>query len=361
MNYYALLVGMVLVTALMMHGTREKNLKYVIVACLLLYAVYGLRNTYYIGNDTTTSYLVNFNRMMNRDWDGVLDYAKGRNVLFYIMTKAFTLYISTDYQLYISVISAFVTLCFGVLVYKYSPNPLQSILYHFGLLYFTFHFSALKQSIAMALLMLAFDQIFEKKPIKFILIVLIAGQFHFPSLVFLPAYWVAKIQTGRAYLFLLAGLLVVTYIFRNQIINLMFNFYRDEDTNIDLSNVTFLRTKALIMVVIVTAAVIFRVPTTGDTIYNALLCYMGFAIVFQTFCGYNNIFERLADYYFQFSVVFIPMVFDQNSERRSLLGWRFLQAVDTVAPILFCGFGIYRFLDVATNDSTLSPFRFFFQ
>ena len=229
MNYYALLVGMVLVTALMMHGTREKNLKYVIVACLLLYAVYGLRNTYYIGNDTTTSYLVNFNRMMNRDWDGVLDYAKGRNTLFYLMTKAFTLYISTDYQLYISVISAFVTLCFGVLVYKYSPNPLQSILYHFGLLYFTFHFSALKQSIAMALLMLAFDQIFEKKPIKFILIVLIAGQFHFPSLVFLPAYWVAKIQTGRAYLFLLAGLLVVTYIFRNQIINLMFNFYRDYD------------------------------------------------------------------------------------------------------------------------------------
>ena len=93
MNYYALLVGMVLVTALMMHGTREKNLKYVIVACLLLYAVYGLRNTYYIGNDTTTSYLVNFNRMMNRDWDGVLDYAQGRNVLFYLMTKAFTLYI----------------------------------------------------------------------------------------------------------------------------------------------------------------------------------------------------------------------------------------------------------------------------
>ncbi len=361
MNYYALLVGMVLVTALLMHGTREKNLRYVIVACLLLYAIYGLRNTYYIGDDTTTSYLVNFNRMMNRDWGGVLNYAKGKNVLFYLTTKAFTEFISTDYQLYISVISAFVTFCFGFLVYKYSPNPLQSILYHFGLLFFTFHFSALKQSIAMALLLLAFDRIFEKKPVKFILIVLLASQFHFPSIVFLPAYWVAKLPTGRAYLFLLGGLLLLTYIFRNQIINFMYDFYGDEDTHIDLSDVTFLRTKALIMVVIVTAAVFFRVPAKGDTVYNALLCYMGIAIVFQTFCGYNNTFERLADYYFQFSVIFIPMVFDKKTERRSLLSWRLLQTLDSIAPFLFCGYSVYRFLNVVAGDRTLSPFRFFFQ
>lgn len=361
MDYYLLLVVMVLFTALIMHGNREKNLRYVIVACLLLYAIYGLRNTYVIGDDTRTSYLDNFNRMQNLDWSGVVRYSEGRNALFYLMTKAFSAYISRDYQLYISLIAAFVTICFGRMVYKYSPNPVQSILYHFGLLYFTFHFSALKQSIAMAFLMLAFDQIMDRKPIRFILIVLLAGQFHFPAIIFLPAYWIAKLKPGRAYLLLLMLILVITYVFRNQIINFLMRYYKEEESNIDLSDVTFLRTKALIMIVIVTAAVVFRVPSEEDRQYVILLQLMGIAIVFQTFCGYNNVFERLADYYFQFSVIFIPMVFDRRANRKSLLSWRFLQVADTFAPYLFCGFGIYRFLNVAHGDWHLYPFKFFFQ
>lgn len=361
MNYYALLVALVIITSLMMQGNREKNLKYVIVACILLYAIYGLRNTYHIGDDSSTSYVVLFNRMQNRDWSGVLEYANGSNVLFFLSIKFFCVYISTDYQLYVSVIAAFVTVCFGRMIYKYSPSPLQSILYHFGLLFFTFHFSALKQSIAMAILMLAFEQIVEKKPFRFVFLVLLACQFHFPALAFLPAYWIAKVKVGRTYLLLLAVLLVLTYLFRNQIINLMLDYYGSESSNVDLSNVAFLRTKALIMVIIVAAAVLFRTPTEEDRIYCMLLEFMGPAIVFQTFCGYNNIFERLADYYFQFSVIFLPMVFDKQTERKSLFGWRFLQTADTLAPYLFCGFGVWRFLDYTASNRYLSPFRFFFQ
>lgn len=361
MNYYALLVALVLVTALLMHGYREKNLKYVIVACILLYAIYGLRDTYTVGGDTRSSYLGNFERTANRSVAEIFEYCKGTNVLFHLFTKFFVTYISKDYQLYISLISLFVTICFGRFIYQYSPNPLQSILYHFGLLFFTFHFSALKQSIAMTFLLLAFDQIVKQKPVKFLLIVLIAGQFHFPALVFLPAYWIAKLRPGKSYLILLGTLLVVTYIFRNQIINFMIELYRDTEANVDLSDVRFLRTKALIMVIIVTAAVIFRVPTNEDRIYNMLLLFMGLAIVFQTFCGYDNTFERLADYYFQFSVVFIPMVFDKNANRKSLLSWRMLEVIDTAAPYIFCGYAVYRFVNVSVNDFAISPYHFFFQ
>ena len=361
MNYYALLVASVLVTALLMHGYREKNLKYVIVACLLLYAVYGLRDTYVIGGDTKTSYLGNFLRLQGYSWAQVLQRANGKNVLFHLMTKAFTAYISTDYQLYISLISVFVTICFGVLVYKYSPNPLQSILYHFGLLFFVFHFSALKQSLAMAILMLSFDQIIERKPIKFLILTLLAAQFHFPALVFLPAYWIAKLHLGKAYLAVLGILLVITYIVRNQLLNWMLQLYKEEEISADMTGIVFLRTKALIMIVIVVAAVFFRLPTSEDHTYEVLLSFMGIAILLQTFCGYNNIFERLADYYFQFSVVFIPMVFDKTADRKTLLNWRFLQLADTVAPYVFCGYAVYRFLGTVKSSGQLYPFQFFFQ
>ena len=88
---------------------------------------------------------------------------------------------------------------------------------------------------------------------------------------------------------------------------------------------------------------------------------MGIAIVFQTFCGYSNIFERLADYYFQFSVVFLPMVFDRNYKEKAILNSRFMDIVYTLAPFVFCGYGVYRYYITMVGDEHFVPFRFFFQ
>ena len=115
------------------------------------------------------------------------------------------------------------------------------------------------------------------------------------------------------------------------------------------------------MVIIVIAAVTIRVPLSKDRVYETLLKFMGLAIVFQTFCGYNNIFERLADYYFQFAVVFIPMVFDKKATQKSRLSEFVLARVDRIAPYVFCGFGIYRFLTAVKADKWLYPFQFYFQ
>ena len=168
MDYYALLVALVLLTAFLMRGNQQGNKKYVIVASLLLFAIYGLRDTYHIGFDSATSYLYGFNRIGAQPWSEIFANSSKYNFGFTLMTKAFQFFISTDYQLYITTISVFVSICFGRLIYKYSPSPVQSILYHFGLLLYVFHFSALKQSIAMALLMLAFDAVVDRKPVKFI-------------------------------------------------------------------------------------------------------------------------------------------------------------------------------------------------
>lgn len=364
MNIYALLVALVLVTALLMHGYREGNKKYVIVACLLLFAVYGLRDTFVIGGDTTSSYLHMFERMANHSWNDVLSTSGGVNKGFYLFAKAFHQLSGGDYQLFVTLIAGFFTFCFGRLIYRYSPNPLQSILYHFGLLYFTFYFSVLKQSIAMAILLLAFDCLMRRKTFRYLLLVLIAAQFHFPAYVFLLAWPMSTIHVGRSYLGFLAIMLVITYLFRNQIINLMLNTYKDlEDStaNVNMAGITFLRTKALIMLGIIIAAVALRKPKPEDHVYSTLLEFMGVALVFQTFCGYNNIFERLADYYFQYAVIFIPMVFDKKTDREPLFNWRVMEVVDLFAPYLFCGFGIYRFLTNTVNSSLLYPFVFFFQ
>ena len=80
------------------------------------------------------------------------------------------------------------------------------------------------------------------------------------------------------------------------------------------------------------------------------------------FSSYNNTFERLADYYFQFSVVFIPMVFEDVKLKRRHLSERELALVRKAGPYLFGAFAIWRFLDyVQRPEASLTPYQFYFQ
>lgn len=360
MFYYYLLIFLLLATALVMNGNQPKNKRYVVVACLLMFSIYGLRNTYWIGIDSRYSYVRAFNQVTKMTWTEFFKSGREYNNAYFALNKIIA-DLGGDYQLFVSLEALFVTLCFGQMIYRYSPSPVQSICYHFGLLLFAFHFSALKQSYAMAFLMLAFNQIERRKPIRFIILVLIAAEFHYPSLVFLPAYWITLIKPGKSYLFLLALILLLTYIFRDRLLNLMLDAYKGNDEEATMDGITFLRTKSIIMIVIVVAAIIFRRPTPDDPVYGYFLEFMGVAIVFQTFCGYSNIFERLADYYFQFSVVFIPMVFDRRKQQKALFNWRIMDVVYTVSPYIFSAYGIRRCLITFATDYHYVPFKFFFQ
>ena len=81
MNIYALLVALVLVTALLMRGYQQGNKKYVIVACLLLFAIYGLRNTFVLGHDAPSSYLHLFQRMPTYSTLSIKSYQRKGNGL----------------------------------------------------------------------------------------------------------------------------------------------------------------------------------------------------------------------------------------------------------------------------------------
>lgn len=360
MDYYALLVALVIVTAILFHGTREHNRTYAVVASALLFLIFGLRNTYVIGVDTTSSYLRQFRQMAAMSYSGAAQIGGWYNAGYYLLCRFCYTLTGGDYQLYITLIAAFVTFSFGRFIYRYSPNPLQSILYHFGLLFFTFHFSALKQSLAMSVLLFAFDDIFRPRPGKFILVTLLAALFHFPALVFLPAYWIAKLYPDKRFLFLLGVALLISFLFRAQIVEFMLNAYGEDEAEISAEGVDFFRTKSIIMIIILVSAYVLRPPSEDSRVYNTLLEFMGIAIVFQTFCGFSNIFERLADYYFQFSVVFIPMVFDRKVRNKLLLDWRILDFVKSIGPFLFCGYAIYRFLTEVWGNNMLFPYKFFF-
>lgn len=361
-----------LLLAYLMRGEKKGNLKYILLVIALMFCVYGLRDAYSIGNDSSSSYLHQFERMEGTTWNdmpslsewlsfrdfGAARTGHERSVAFRWLMKLVYDLTDGNYQWFIGIIALFVMISVARFVSRYSPSPVQSFLYYFGLLYYTMMFNTLRQSIAMAFILFAFDSIMERKPIRFLLMVWLASLFHFPALVFLPAYWVANMRLGKSYLIFLAALFAVTYLFREQLLDWMTDAY---DTTIMDTGRRFFANKVIVMLVIITAALLIRPPSEEDRVYSSLLMIIGVSAVIQTFSTYNNTFERLADYYFQFAIVFIPMVFEDNTPPRRYLTELELLTVRRVGPYLFGAFAIWRFLNSTVHDPTIYPYQFYFQ
>ena len=373
MSVYHGLVVLIVLLAFLMHGERKKNLSYIILAVVLLFCVYGLRDGEMIGHDSSSSYLHQFQALEGTtwedmpklsDWVSADDFGEersghDRNVAFRWLMKLCYDWSEGDYQFFIGVIAVFVMVVFAQFIYRYSPSPVQSFLYYFGLMYYTMMFSVLKQSIAMAFVVLAFNAIVDRKLLRFIILVLVASMFHFPAIIFLPAYWIGNMKLGRTYLFFLAIALLITYLLRDQIVDWMHDAY---DTTInEESNMRFLANKVIVMLVILAAALVIRPPSAEDKLFCTFLMLIGVAVVLQTYAGYSNNFERLADYYFQLSVVFIPMVFEEVKTKRRYLSQRELQLVRRAGPYIFCAFAIWRFLTNIMSDDAFYPYQFYFQ
>ena len=356
MNMYVGMMAAVLVLAYVMRGDKPENKDYIWLSCLLMFALCGLRDVYSIGIDSATSYVSIFRRLGETDW---ADIPQGNNMGFTYLLKLCHALTGGDYQSFYMLYTAFFMVIFGRFVSKYSPSPVQSFCYFWGLLCYIFLFDGIKQGIAMGFITLAFDAIVEKKPLWFALLVYIAWWFHAPALIFAPAYLIAMMKPGRMYLLFLAALLAFTYTFRDRILELMLEFY---DTTIYDYEMRFLANKVIIMLGIVAAALVLRPPEEDDRVYGILLQFMGIAVVIQTFASYNNTFERLANYYFQFCVAFIPLVFQTDTRRSQLLDIKTEAMAKQLAPWAFCAFGVWRFANYITSNAWVwLPYRFFFE
>lgn len=360
MNVYMIMATLILLLALLMRGDLPQNKKYIVWSCLIMFVVYGLRDTYSVGNDTTSSYLLAFQNMETTTWAQLRENTElSENYVWRLTLKLGYELLNGDYQLFISLISAFVMLVFGRFIYRYSASPVQSFVYYWGLWFFTFNFSALKQSIAMALVLLAFDAVVDKRLIRFLIFAAIASLFHFPAIVFLPAYAIATLNPRKSFLVVLALLFMGVYLWRDQILDFMVQFYYDNRTFEGQDR--FLTGKVMVMLLLVLSAYFLRPPQKKDRVYAISLQFVALATVIQLFSVYNNVFERLADYYFQFSVIFVPFILDRGRVWKEGTQQTGKGLATSVAPFILGALCLYRFYDIVTREaSMLLPYQFFF-
>lgn len=185
--YYEVMLA--LITGAFQKMKSQKKLWYLVLAVLPL-ALMTMFRAGSIGNDTQ-GYIDYFDSIKSLSLSQALDntrFEKGYILLNYILSR-----ISKNSQILLIVSGAFSYFSLSRWIYKWSAAPGLILCLAVEMLYIDSWMNVVRQAIAFFILLFAFDDLVERKFWRFLVITVLAAQFHNAAYAFLLAWPVAHL------------------------------------------------------------------------------------------------------------------------------------------------------------------------
>lgn len=288
-------------------GKARAKFSFCLFSFLVLSIVLGLRHPS-MGNDLKYyqggGYLEAFEKISAKSWEEVfalesyLNYEKG-----YILFNKLVGSIWADQQFFLFVCAAVSILPVIYVAYKKSEDSFFSVVIFIGLPSFLMLYSGLRQAIAIGLCFLSILFIQEKKPIKFILTVLLAYTFHDSSFIFLLAYPLYHIRLNDLMRKISVGIIPIVYLFRVPLFTVFSKFFKDEATITDGETAV---TLFLVFTLVYIFCIIFQNKESKDQ--NGLLNLFLVACCCQAFGSVYELAMRVTYYFMMSLILLLPSV-----------------------------------------------------
>ncbi|CUO14510.1 Uncharacterised protein [Turicibacter sanguinis] len=196
--------------------TRRKEKYFLCITFLILAIVAGIRN-YTVGYDTP-QYVIAYKKAAGLSFSqfSLLRYEYGFTFLCVLLNK-----ITANPQILIFITSLFINFSIVKFISKNSKNKLLSILIYLLLNHYFFYTSAMRQALAVSIILLGFDNLKNKKYIKFTLYVLIASLFHQSAILALLFILFNNKKYNKNFVYQLLIIFVVFFIFGKNIFNFL--------------------------------------------------------------------------------------------------------------------------------------------
>lgn len=312
---YIWMLAAILILAVIMPQKGTKRIYYILVMTILHTCLCGFRYMFITGD--LHKYYYSFLECGEAGWLSPTIWEGFRNSGFLLFNKVVFVLFNGDFQVLLFLIALITHVILAYVIYRYSTAPWMSYLIWDCMTFYLFGFNAIRQALAMSLVMLAFIGVAERKPGWFLITMILACLCHTPALVFIPSYWLAsrRITGNMVMLYILLG--IALYVFRGQFVSFIKTFYYDEETTWNVSSDVGSR------MIMITGFTVMSILLTGiyDHDYRALFHLMAISAILQMLSSFDNVFTRLTDYYFQFFVLYLPMVFFKGGHKplRSML------------------------------------------
>ena len=199
----------------------------------------------------------------------------------------------------------------GKYFYKRSDNPGLSYILLFSFNIFQFCLSGLRQTFAIAFFMFALMTFEERKYIKSIILILIAGSFHLSAFILVVLPLLQLLFKNSKYIEYSIPVMFAVFLLRNQIAPVLSNalFSITDRMSVDAISDGAGTTTAIVVMVVYVFAALFAVRYCDNNGSGTMdFTLMLFAVLFESLVPSNSIFFRIAFYTLWTISIFVPRI-----------------------------------------------------
>lgn len=257
--------------------------------------------------------------------------------------------LTSNPQLYLALLALLSIAPIAYSVERLSPSPLLSWTLYISLGFYAFTFSGLRQSIALAVTTLSFVFIRRRLFIPYLLLILLASQFHSSAWMFAPAYFIYQFPLRRAHLLLVVPPLAVLLFMYREALFLWFTNHFYTTFGIEASDsYNWMAFSALLVILVALRLDALRRREAG------IVGFLNLAItgvLLMIFASVGSNVVRMADYYLMSLILLLPAALATFSARSRLL----IGMVGVTALVV-----IY-FIQMASSPYSTVPYRAFWE
>lgn len=328
---------------------------YVIFWGIILFLFLALRSTN-IGIDTSMyEYIYNnseyyFNLIKLSDIKSIFFSEIGFYYLTYFCSKFMS------FRLYLALISFLSLAPIIYIIKKYSNIKYLSLILYIGFSYYTFAMSGLRQACAIGFIVLSYDFIKEKKLFLYLLTIIIAISFHSSSLIFFPAYWIAKIRLDKNIKIVSCVFILITYLLKNKIWEFASLFSRQNYSFVENAGgekmYFFMLLTILLGLVFKKSNVKKQRNYKEKKDYNELFYFQIISTMICPIASFNPALARIYYFYHIFLILFIPDLLSNIIDKKMKI----------IIECLFVLISFYYFYtQIISADLKIVPYSFFWQ
>ncbi len=280
---------------------------------LILWIVMGLRGSM-VGSDTANYSDIFVDIATN----GPLSHMMFKRAPVYTLYNALIGIVSKSPQWVVMCNSAIIIFCIGYVIYKESDDAIGSWFCYVTLNYYFFGMNAARQSMAIALSMVVFSLLRQKKYCRAVIIAIVSVLTHSSAAISLVLFPIMFVKNKRKYYF---WFLLAIVAFVASFDYLMRFFVRIFPEYSSYLNPIFVQslgkaaggrtiTALYFLIVIALSFVLYRKKKIENTeLYFQLIYLVTVALVPMFLMRNSNISYRIEMYFIEYSILFVPFVF----------------------------------------------------
>ncbi len=332
-------------------ANQTKHKVPMIIFFLILLAILMLRHQD-IGIDLK-NYLASFSAIkripFNKMFERFEYYEKGYVLLMKIIAR-----ITSNKQIFISIIALISLVPIAVMYSKNSENALLTISLFLLLPNYTMLFSGLRQVIAIALVVVSYKFVKEKKLLWFLVIVLIAFFFHKSAFIAFLLYPIYHMNITRIKIAILLPIIGLIFIYNKPIFEFLLQFLGEYD------NYSYSETGAYTMIILFALFVLFSyIAPEEKNMDNETIGLRNISVmilVLQIFALASSVAMRMNLYYTVFLPILIPKVINRTSERNQ----KIYRLVGIFMTLFFLAYYVYK-LTKGESSLEIYPYKAFWE